>query len=74
MMAEKTEFTLSDNSVTVAVQGETEMPFWKHDLKIKAALSLLSTVDKKDYYEDDKHQEFHESIVALRELLDRIEM
>lgn len=58
--------------VKVTIEGKTEMPFWKHDLKLQAVKHLLETVDSKDFYEADKHMEFHQEIEEIKELLDAI--
>jgi hypothetical protein len=39
--------------ISVSIEGESDMPFWKHDLKLKAIRELLKTVDKKDYIEEN---------------------
>lgn len=56
----------------VTIEGKTDMPFWKHDLKLKVVKSLLETIDKKDFYEADKDMEFYQEIEEIKELLDAI--
>ncbi|WP_445486426.1 hypothetical protein [Niallia sp. 03133] len=78
-MAEKTAFKMESsdeqgNTLSVSVEGTSDMAFWKHDLKIEAVKALLETVDKKDFYEDGKEDEFHKSIQELRNLLNSLEM
>jgi len=59
-------------ALKVTVEGKTDMPFWKHDLKLKVIKSLLETIDKKDFYEADKDMEFYQEIEEIKELLDAI--
>jgi hypothetical protein len=78
-VAEKTGFELEStdekgNKLTVSVEGNSDMLFWKHDLKIEAVKALLETVDKKDFYEDGKEEAFHEAIQELRDLVNNLEM
>ncbi|MGG0664861.1 hypothetical protein ABE042_12190 [Viridibacillus arvi] len=63
-MSEVTEFTIEqgsiqtgDRTVKVTVEGESNMPFWHHDLKVKAVLALLNSIDIKHYYEDGLQDE-----------------
>jgi len=57
MTVEKKPFILTsfdsdtNEKVTVTIEGNTKMPFWQHDLKVKAILALLNSIDYKDYYE-----------------------
>lgn len=60
------------NALKVKIEGKTEMPFWKHDLKLEAVKALLETVDKKDFYEADKQEEFHKLIEDIQKTLDFI--
>ena len=47
--------------VKVTIEGESNMPFWNHDLKVKAILTLLNDIDIKHYYEDNKADEGYKS-------------
>lgn len=49
------ETGLTDLKITI--EGESDMPFWNHDLKVKAILALLESIDVKHYYEDNKVDE-----------------
>lgn len=78
-MGEKTKFTLESRNtsngeleVGVTVEGETEMPFWNHDLKIRAAIALLESVDYKDFAEDSKEREFEKYLQELEETINAI--
>ncbi|MFL9651890.1 hypothetical protein [Exiguobacterium chiriqhucha] len=76
-MAEKINLTLEsfgENGVTlkVDVEGESNMPFWNHDLKLDAVIALLESVDMKDFYEDNKHEEFNQYMNEIQELLDAV--
>ncbi|WP_252503257.1 hypothetical protein [Sporosarcina sp. Marseille-Q4943] len=50
-----------DKALKITIEGESEMPFWNHDLKVKAILMLLDSIDIKQYHEDNKSQEAYES-------------
>lgn len=65
MASGDTETGLTDLKVTI--EGESNMPFWNHDLKVKAILALLESIDIKDYYENDKVDEANES---FREIIE----
>lgn len=73
------EFTVNGNSIdgkeelSVKVKGLSEMPFWNHDLKIEAALALLSTVDRKEFYEDNQEELFNDYMDQLRETMDYLQ-
>jgi hypothetical protein len=73
---EKTEFVCESKKiggeleVKVTVEGKTDMPFWNHDLKIKAAIALLETIDYKDYCNDGKENEFHQQLEELQEVIE----
>ncbi|OHX51667.1 hypothetical protein [Planococcus faecalis] len=73
-MDKKTDLTLhsyGENGVAfkVTVEGESDMPFWKHDLKLDAVIALLNTVDVKDFFEDNKYEEFDKYMNEIQELL-----
>ncbi|MGN5650354.1 hypothetical protein [Bacillus sp. Brlt_9] len=69
---EVTSFTLTSGDLEIQVTGKSEMPFWNHDLKIDAALSLLSTVDYKDFAESNQYDLFNKKMKELQELIDCI--
>lgn len=46
----------SDDKLKITIEGTTEIPFWEHDLKLEAAIALLSTVDTKHFIEDGKYE------------------
>ncbi len=57
-------FTISKGSIEtgqtdikITIEGNSEMPFWNHDLKVKAILALLNSIDIKNYHEDNKVDE-----------------
>lgn len=47
--------------IKVTIEGDSEMPFWNHDLKVKAILALLNSIDIKHYYEDNIQDKGFES-------------
>jgi len=51
----------TDETLKITIEGDSEMPFWNHDLKVKAAISLINSIDVKHYYEDNKVTEADES-------------
>lgn len=74
-MDKKTNLTLEsygENGIAlkVTVEGESNMPFWKHDLKLDAVIALLNAVDVKDFFEDNKYEEFDKYMNEIQELLD----
>ena len=46
-----------ETTLKVTIEGESNMPFWNHDLKVKAILALLESIDIKHYYEENKQDE-----------------
>lgn len=76
-MDKKTNLTLESYgedgiALKVSVEGESNMPFWKHDLKLKAVIALLDSVDIKDFFEDNKYEEFNTYMTEIQETLDAI--
>lgn len=76
-MDKKTNLTLEsygENGIAlkVTVEGESNMPFWKHDLKLKAVIALLDSVDIKDFFEENKYEEFNTYMTEIQETLDAI--
>lgn len=60
-------------TLKVTVEGTTAMPFWKHDLKLQAALELLETVDRKHFMEDDDNYDLlYKYTNQIRRTLDYI--
>ncbi|RKL66082.1 hypothetical protein CR203_17475 [Salipaludibacillus neizhouensis] len=60
-------------TLKVKIEGETEIPTWKDDLKIKAALALLETVDRSHFAEKDLVHKFEESIIDLKLMVETLE-
>ena len=56
-------------TIKVTVEGETEIPFWKHDLKLRAAIGLLNTVDFKDFVNVNKEELYFKLMEELRETI-----
>jgi len=42
-----------ETDVKVTIEGNSEMSYWNHDLKVKAIIALLNSIDIKHYYEDN---------------------
>ena len=59
------ETGLTDLKITI--EGESNMPFWNHDLKVKAILALLDSIDVKQYHEDGLYKEANESYEKIIE-------
>ncbi len=59
-------------TLKVDIHGQTDMPFWKHDLKLEAIKAILDTIDKKDFYDSNKHEEFQKHLEEVQELLNAI--
>jgi len=79
MEKKEAEFTINSHNedgkeeISVSVKGLSEMPFWHHDLKIEAALALLSTVDRKEFYEDNQEDLFNNYMDQLREKMEYLQ-
>ncbi|QPA56293.1 hypothetical protein [Lysinibacillus sphaericus] len=56
-----------ETDVKVTIEGNSEMPFWNHDLKVKAILALLNSIDIKHYYEDNLQDKGFESAQEIIE-------
>lgn len=65
-------YDLNENELSVNIEGYSELKFWKHDLKIAAAIALLETVDLKDFHEAGKLEVYEKSLSELRKIVDRI--
>lgn len=46
-------FTDGDEQMECVIRGMAAVPFWAHDLKLKIALSLIQSVDIKDFEEQE---------------------
>jgi len=76
-MSEKTVLNMEATneegvSLTIEIQGQSDIPFWKHDLKLEAIKALLNTIDMKDFYEVNKHEEFYKHLAEIQELLNAV--
>lgn len=77
-MKEQTEFKTSSfdpnrGKLEISIKGSTDLPFWNHDLKFQAAVTLLETIDRKDFFEYNKGELFFEYLNELRDLLNALE-
>ncbi|MGV3465475.1 MAG: hypothetical protein ACO1OT_09305 [Heyndrickxia sp.] len=61
-----------DLTLKATIEGQTEMPFWKHDLAFETVLALLDSIDFKDFREDGKEELFFKYIQKVKDLLDDI--
>lgn len=61
-------FTLKDEEGTIKgeIQGITNLPFWKHDLKMRTAINLLESVNEKDF---EERFEFEKYLMKLEEII-----
>ena len=55
------------SEVEITLEGDSKMPFWNHDLKVKAILALLNSIDIKHYYEDNIQDEGYKSAEEIIE-------
>lgn len=51
--------------IKITIEGDSEMPFRNHDLKVKAILALLDTIDIKQCYEDDLQEEGYKAAADI---------
>jgi hypothetical protein len=59
------DLTTGSMNVEVNIEGESNIPFWHHDLKVKAILALLDTIDIKHYYENNLAAEGYKSAESI---------
>lgn len=57
----KGNIATGETELKITIEGDSKMPFWNHDLKVKAILALLNDIDIKHYYEDNLQDEAFES-------------
>ncbi|MGM9902360.1 hypothetical protein A5844_001845 [Enterococcus sp. 10A9_DIV0425] len=50
------------HEIEISIQGPSAVPFWHDDLKAAAALSLIDTIDMKNF--DPEQYEVFENIVG----------
>lgn len=55
--------------IKISIEGNSTMPFWNHDLKFEAAISLLETVNEKDFDEDDMMEDYDKYVSRVMEAL-----
>lgn len=53
------------DSFEVIIEGKTNLPFWRTDLNLNVALSLIETVDLKDIRDSDLSIEKQQEIISL---------
>lgn len=53
--------------VEITIKGESNMPSHCNDLKVKAILAILNTIDIKQYYEESKQDEGYQSAKEIME-------
>lgn len=41
----------TSSEIEITVEGESQITFWNDDLKVKAILTLLGSIDYKNYHE-----------------------
>lgn len=57
----KGDIETGTTELKITIEGESNMPFWNHDLKVKAILALLNSIDIKDYHENNMFEEGYQS-------------
>lgn len=57
------------DSLSMTIEGMSAMPFWLHDLKFMAAISLLESVDYKDFFESGLEVEYEKFVKQLEDLV-----
>lgn len=73
---EHTSFNIASNidresgepNFEVIVKGDSKMPFHHDDLKVKAVIALLNSIDIKHYIEDSLEDEGYRSAEEIIEL------
>ncbi|GAB6422905.1 hypothetical protein bcgnr5372_26850 [Bacillus luti] len=65
---------MESGDLKISITGPTKIPFWKHDLKIEAAIALLETVDFKDFAENNEADLFFDKMEELQELLNSLRL
>ena len=63
---------MCNNELEITIKGEAELKFWKHDLKFKAAIALLETIDRKDFLEAGMLEEFDQFISKVRKTVSAV--
>lgn len=54
----------------ISVKGPSKVPFWNDDLKANAAISLISTIDLKNF---DNPEDFFEVVESLKKAVSDLE-
>jgi len=48
-------------TIKVTIEGDSTMPYYNNDLKVKAILTLLNSIDIKDYADSNIQDEAYKS-------------
>jgi hypothetical protein len=56
-----------EDTIEGSIKGYSNMPFWNHDLKLKAVMALLGTVDYKDFYENNNPEDLEQYLNEIEE-------
>lgn len=54
---EHVKFQFVSGETKGMIEGYSNMTFWNHDLKLKAVLALLDSVDSKDFFDSPNYNE-----------------
>ncbi|ACV60031.1 hypothetical protein [Alicyclobacillus acidocaldarius] len=70
---EVVEITISKSeNLEIKIKGSSKMSFWGHDLKLEAILTLLETIDFKDFETIEDQKELADKLEQIREMIDDI--
>ncbi|HDR8043312.1 hypothetical protein COC65_13120 [Bacillus thuringiensis] len=57
MSRERVKIQFQSEDIKGEIEGYSNMPYWNHDLKLEVILKLLSTVDQKQFLENQNHNQ-----------------
>lgn len=65
--------TNGEDTVRIEISGPSAMPDSQNDLKVKAALHLLSSIYFESYMQNDMLKEYVEDVDALKRIVARLD-
>ncbi|MEC5308526.1 hypothetical protein [Bacillus thuringiensis] len=69
-MKEHVKLQFKAENVKGEIEGYSNMPFWNHDLKLEVVLSLLNTVDYKDFFESPNYNQLNDYTKQIIEAIE----